>query len=55
MWLRHNFFVNKFTNETLSMVLTEFLNENKINDFKIVTSSDTYLEIVYKVKGIKYD
>ena len=28
--------------------LTDFLNENDIEDFKIILSQDNYLEIVYK-------
>jgi len=30
--------------------LTEFLNENEIEDFIIIISEDNYLEIVYKSK-----
>lgn len=47
-WKSRNFHQDLSENDAICIQLAKFLNDNHVNEFKVVQMSDNYLEIVYR-------
>lgn len=48
-WIVTNFYENESDDKPLMRKLADYLNENNVDDFKIIAQEERYIEIAYKL------